>query len=243
MELYGSLSRLFTPADLNLGAETTLPENHAHYLRNVLRKNPGDTIRLFNGRDGEWLAEIATLGKKSGSAKLTKKLRDQPPAPPTVHLLFAPIKKARLDFLIEKAVELGVTHLHPVITARTENRNLNAERLQAQIIEATEQCERMDVPIFFDAMPLDKKIAAWNAAPEILWCFERSNAESLGMTPLKNPAFLIGPEGGFDDREIRYLSEQAFIKSVSLGAAILRAETAAIFCLACVKSQVLRDAS
>jgi len=236
-ELYGSLSRLFTPSDLNAGAEIALPENHAHYLRNVLRKNTGDTIRLFNGRDGEWVAEITALSKKSAAAKPLKKLRDQPPAPPAVHLIFAPIKKARLDFLIEKAVELGVTHLHPVITARTENRNLNQERLNAQIVEAAEQCERMDIPVCFDSTPLDKKVAAWNAAPEILWCYERSDAAALGSFPLKSPTFLIGPEGGFDDREIRYLSQQAFIRSISLGPAILRAETAALYCLSCAKNQ------
>lgn len=231
MELYGNLSRLYTLSDLARGADIALPADQVHYLRNVLRKNPGDSIRLFNGRDGEWRADITGLGKKSGAARTAQQLKPQPPARQKIHLLFAPIKKNRLDILVEKAVELGATDLHPAITNRTEIRSLNENRLRAQIVEAAEQCERMDVPVLHACIPLKQKIQGWDASQTIYWCRERFNAPHISGIPAGPAAFLTGPEGGFDDSEIVFLQNFAFLQPVSLGTAVYRAETAALICL------------
>ncbi|MCC7305491.1 MAG: 16S rRNA (uracil(1498)-N(3))-methyltransferase [Alphaproteobacteria bacterium] len=232
MELYGKLSRLYTTSDLAPGADIALTDNQAHYLKNVLRKNTNDTVRLFNGRDGEFTAAIKDLGKKGGTVTLQEKIRRQPGPRAPVHLLFAPIKKDRMDFLIEKSVELGVTDLHPVLTHRTENRNLKEERLRAQVLESAEQCERMDIPVLHPPVDLKKKIAAWPAGQTILWCFERSEGSPpLSSIKQKQWAFLTGPEGGFDETEAQILSSQPVIKAVSLGPTVYRAETAALLCL------------
>jgi 16S rRNA (uracil1498-N3)-methyltransferase len=233
MELYGKLSRLFTPGDLKLNAEVPLDDAQTHYLKNVLRKSINDTVRIFNGRNGEFLAEIKELGKKGGTIVLTKKIREQPEKTLLLHLLFAPIKKARMDFLIEKATELGVTDLHPVLTARTENRHLNEDRTRAQIMEAAEQCERMTVPVLHPVATLKEKLAIWDKTTPFYWCFERSEgAPHLSALPGTMTAFLIGPEGGFDETEIRILSAHESVKPVSLGETVYRAETAAFLCLA-----------
>jgi len=234
-DAYTISPRLYT--DLDIAAQTDIPLDSAqsHYLKSVLRKNIGDTVRLFNGRDGEWRTEIKELEKKSGLLATQEQLREQTNTQNPVHLLFAPIKKNRLDFLIEKSVELGVNHLHPVITARTENRKLNEPRINAQIIEAAKQCERLDIPTLHSAVPLKQVIQNWPTQTEILWAAERlENLQTIDKfeTP---QAFLIGPEGGFDDEETTMLQTQDFIQPVSLGERILRAETAALLCLSQIK--------
>lgn len=237
MERYGKLARLYTAQDLAQGVAAALTEEQTHYLKNVLRKKPGDALRVFNGRDGEFLAALEAAGKKILSARVQKKIREQPERLRETRLLFAPIKKSRMNFLIEKAVELGVTRFHPVITAHTENRSLNETRLRAQVIEAAEQCERMDIPQLHAPEPLKTKISAWDKSVNILWCYERSiKSPSLKEEAGNgNYAFLIGPEGGFDDDEAAFLSRHSFVRPVSLGDSILRAETAALSCLAWAK--------
>lgn len=191
-------------------------------------------MRIFNGRDGEWLAEITAIGKKDGALCLTRQIRAQGKSGAARHLLFAPVKKQRMDVLIEKAVELGVSDLHPVLTNRTENRKINAERLEAQMIEAAEQCERLDVPRLHPLVPLAQKIAGWTDG-EVYACLERADAPLLHTVITGGgAAFLIGPEGGFDAGEIEFLSARENVRPVSLGANILRAETAAIACLSYV---------
>jgi 16S rRNA (uracil1498-N3)-methyltransferase len=231
MEMYGNLARIYTAVDLTPGAAVPLNESQAHYFRNVLRRDKGDFIRVFNGRDGEWRAEIIALGKKNGIAKLSEKIRDQPALRNEIHLLFAPIKKDRMFFLIEKSVELGVTHLHPVKTARTDSRMYNHDKSFIHVIEAAEQCERMDIPVLSPMVSLTEKIRVWRGPP-VLWCHERAGAEILPDLKGADCAFLIGPEGGFDETEAIFLSAQMNVKPVSLGESILRAETAAIFCIA-----------
>lgn len=232
MELYGKLSRLYHPGDMKTGGEIMVDEKQAHYLKNVMRKSLGDTVRIFNGRDGEFIGGITNFNKKGALIELEKEIRKQPAAPAPLHLLFAPIKKDRMDFLIEKATELGVTDIHPVITHRTENRNLNEARLAAQVTEAAEQCERMTVPALHPSLPLKDKIYKWDKNIPLYWCAERREAPPL--KDIKNPScgFLIGPEGGFDDSECAFLATQESIKSVSLGETVYRAETAALLCLA-----------
>ena len=215
-----------------------LSPDQAHYLQNVLRKKPGDPIRVFDGENGEYLAEISALSKKSGSLTRTEQLREQPQSETAVHLLFAPLKKKRMDQVIEKCTELGVTDFHPILTKRTEVRKLKPERLQAQIIEACEQSERLTVPTLHDLCPLEEKITQWNETPQIFGGLERANAPHLNtISPSPSYAFLIGPVGGFDDNEHEFLSEHPVIQPVSLGTNILRAETASIICASFVQFQ------
>lgn len=228
MKDFEKLPRLYINAPFEKDKPLSLSPTHAHYLRTVLRRQDGDSIRIFNGHDGEWLASLNALSKKSGTATLTKNLKPQPKESRQTHLFFAPIKKSRLDILIEKSVELSVTDFHPVLTARTENRKLNEERIQAQIIEAAEQCERLTIPAFHPMKPLSKIQHAGLFA-----CLERQNAKFLGEIKLPaNAAFLIGPEGGFTDEEMDMLNANKTITPISLGASIYRAETACLLCLA-----------
>jgi 16S rRNA (uracil1498-N3)-methyltransferase len=234
-ELYGKLARLYVPETLHTGQTLTLAHDQAHYLRNVLRKNPNDTVRLFNAASGEFLARLTTLDKKGAIVMIDSQLRAPVLLSRRVHLLFAPIKKARMDFLMEKAVELGVTDLHPVMTHRTENRNLNESRLRAQITEAAEQCERMHIATLHPVQPLRNKIQNWDKKSPVFWARERADAPLLASMALSGDvSFLIGPEGGFDSAEIDYLQQFPVLQPISLGPAVLRAETAALLCLGLV---------
>lgn len=224
--------RLYVSAALAAGQTIEVEPNQAHYLKSVLRLNKGDEIRVFNGHDGEWIAQLGSLGKNSATATLTDRIIIQPAESAELHLLFTPIKKNRLDFLIEKAVELGATHLHPVITAHTEIRKTNTKRLHAQIIEAAEQCERLDIPQIFEPRPLKDCIRNWKHKHTIYWAAERLE-DVLALAEIKEAqAFLIGPEGGFHDDEKAFLNGHKHIKPISLGNNILRTETAALTCLA-----------
>lgn len=227
---FHKLPRLFVPQDLGAGEAAALAEAQTHHLLHVLRRKEGDAIRVFNGRDGEWLALLRVEGKKNLVAIARERIREQSPAGLSIHLLFAPIKKARMEWLVEKAVELGATHFHPVFTERTENRHLNETRIGQQIIEAAEQCERMDIPKFLSSESLQKKLQAWPREQIIYACIERREAPLLPQAE-GDAAFLIGPEGGFSEEEGAYLMSLPFIRAVSLGPRILRAETAALFCL------------
>lgn len=225
------LPRLCIDEDFKTDMPINLSLAHLHYLKTVLRRQEGDSIRIFNGIDGEYIATLSALKKKDGTATLSEKIKDQPAPPKPVHLLFAPIKKSRLEILIEKSVELGVTDLHPIMTQRTENRKLNAERIHAQIIEASEQCERMDIPKFHDPKTLNEIIKNWTLTPTIFWAQERENNIALNKCQSDAYSFLIGPEGGFTDEEIKTLTAQKHIKPISLGDRIYRTETASMLCL------------
>lgn len=226
--------RLFSTLPLT-GDVISLGKDHAHYLKNVMRLSEGAQLRLFDGHNGEWIGEITNLGKKDVQCSLKEQVKKQPKPPAPIHLLFAPIKKQRMDFMIEKAVELGCTHLHPVLTDHTENRHIKNERLQAQIIEAAEQCERLDIPALRPLTPLKDKIVNWNNTPEILWAAERLQTATKLEQQKAPQAFLIGPEGGFSHNECEILEKTALIKPVTLGNNILRAETAALYCLSRIK--------
>ncbi len=226
--------RLYVAKTLGENINLELPIAQTHYLKNVLRKTTGDHIRVFNGVNGEWLYKITALCKKNTAAAPTQKLKDQPAQTLHKHLIFAPIKKSRMDFLIEKSVELGVTGLHPVIMDHSETRNVKIDRTNAQIIEAAEQCERLDLPVLHPITPLYKAIEKWPKKIKILWAAERTDSTHISKinTPCNTAiTFLIGPEGGFSDNEIKFLSQTQNINAISLGEKILRAETAAIACL------------
>lgn len=212
-----------------------LNEGQSHYLRNVMRRNEGDHLRVFNGSDGEYLAEIQSLSKKSCKIVLLECLKEQKSENNgKTALIFAPLAKNRMDFVIEKGVELGVTDFYPVLTHRTEHRQLKDARLNAQIIEAAEQSERLTLPILHALTPLEKLVAGWDQSPCIQWGCERNQVQRqpLGACTDTDQAFLIGPVGGFDAQEVAYLSAQPCVQPIHLGAAILRAETASLFCLA-----------
>ena len=229
------LPRLYVDQPLADGSRLELTPGQAHYLKSVLRLKPGNDVRVFNGRDGEWLCTLESLEKKTGTLKINGQFKQQPHVQAPLNLLFAPIKKKNMEFMIEKAVELGVTDLHPVFTARTQNRNLNADRMQSHILEAAEQCERLSIPILHKPATLDEKLKAWDQNFPIHWCAERLE----NIPPLAScnnvSAFLIGPEGGFDDQENTMLKQLSYIKPTHLGDQILRAETAALYCLSAAK--------
>ena len=232
VENYIKLPRLYVDQNLTEGISVTLTGGQAHYLKTVLRREAGRKIRLFNGRDGEWLGEVTVLSKKEAAVKLTMQTRTRPEKTGAVHLLFAPLKKQRLDFLIEKGVELGATDFHPVLTARTEVRKLNTERITAQITEAAEQCERLDRPVLHDFIPLERKLTAWDAALPLFACLEREEAPYISTIVFpQDRAFLIGPAGGFENQEKERIKARDFVRPVSLGETLLRAETAALKCL------------
>jgi len=237
MNDYIRLPRLYVDQDFTPQGLITLSEGQNHYLRSVLRRNPGDGVRLFNGRDGEFSATLETLDKKAALARLVTPLKAQPAATPALHLLFAPIKKTRLEWLLEKAVELGATHLHPVITQNTELRTLNHGRVEMQLIEAAEQCERLTIPHLSPILPLKTVISSWNSTKNVIFCAERADSVPfIGKIIDKNDdiAVLIGPEGGFSAEENEYLTGQPVIQPASLGAQILRSETAVCMALATV---------
>ena len=210
--------------------------NQAHYLRHVMRCRPGDEVALFNGRDGEWRARIEGFGKGWCSlAALEQRRRQAAEAGPV--LLFAPIKRSRIDTLVEKATELGVTALQPVSTRRTTVARVNIDRLRLIAIEAAEQSGRLTVPEVTAPLALESLLEQWPVGRRLLFLDEAGGvaplAEALaGAPPGQSWALLIGPEGGFDDEEREILGARDFVIAAGLGPRILRAETAALAALA-----------
>ncbi len=232
-------TRLYLEAALAAGATLGLDHARAHFLRSVLRLQRGARIAVFNGADGEWTARLDALGKGWASLVVEEQRRGQEPEP-DVWLVFAPIKRARLDFLVEKAVELGVSRLQPAMTRYTAVSRVNRERLAANAREAAEQCERLSVPEVMEARPLFDIMGDWPARRRLLVCRERGAAPPLGAVlqaaagEAETPwAILVGPEGGFARSELDGLSKLPFVTPVGLGPRILRADTAALFALAC----------
>jgi len=224
-----------------LEAERTLGLDHgrAHFLRSVLRLSRGAHLALFNGRDGEWLARIDGLGKGWASLVVESRRRPQD-SPPDLWLLFAPIKRARIDFLVEKATELGVSVLQPVLTHHTDVTKVNTGRLAANAREAAEQCERLSVPEVREPSELFACLAHWPAGRRLLVCAESGAARPLDQVLRQAEAeeaapwaVLTGPEGGFARSELDALGKLAFVTLVSLGPRVLRADTAALAALAC----------
>lgn len=225
------LPRLYVPQDLVEGVPVILDAGQAHYLGAVLRRKIGDMIRVFNGKDGEWLVSLEEIGKKSATGYLKKSLRVQPAGGLRVHLLFAPIKKHRMDWLVEKAVELGVTDLHPVLTRNTEVRKINVERLERQVFEAAEQCERLEIPVLHSLRDMQAVLQGRDMEGPVLACVERFDAVPLVQAVPEGHqdlAVLIGPEGGFTAEEKTMLAGFAGVTPVSLGDSVLRCETAAV---------------
>jgi 16S rRNA (uracil1498-N3)-methyltransferase len=224
------LPRLLVEDALQPDTALALNQDQTHYLKTVMRRPDGAKLRVFNGRDGEWGGVITYDGKKSATLRLETLIRPQNLRTPRLHLIFAPIKKDRMDFMIEKAVELGAVALHPVLTQYTVIRDLNAERVTRQIGEAAEQCERLDLPALSPLIPLKDFARTWNSSVPVYAALERYDAPLIGQGTLPAEAgVLIGPEGGWSDDERAFLLTLPFIRPVTLGEQILRSETAAIF--------------
>jgi 16S rRNA (uracil1498-N3)-methyltransferase len=228
--------RLHVTETLAAGTRIEATTAQAHYLKNVMRRVSGDDVLMFNGRDGEWRAAIETLDRKGSGFTVQEQTRAQA-AEHGPTLLIAPVKRAPLELIVEKATELGAQSIQPVITRRTNSERVNLERLGAIAVEAAEQCERLTVPELHAPRPLAEIVQSWPSGQRLYVMDETGGgmpiatalrAETDGM-----PAFLIGPEGGFDDAELDGLRKLNFVTAVGLGPRILRAETAALAALAC----------
>ena len=224
-----SLPRLFVDQPLLSGATLILEGAPANYLVNVLRLRPGAEIKLFDDRTGEWLAEIAEAGKKRVALAVTRHLREREPVP-DLWLLFAPIKRGRIDWLVEKATELGVARLVPVLTRRTIVERLNLDRLRAHIVEAAEQCERTALAELAEPQKLAELLAAWPAERCLYFADEAGGEKLAGEAG--PAAILVGPEGGFTDEERSAIRGLKQARPVTLGPRILRADTAALAAVA-----------
>ena len=235
--------RLYVKDDLGYGETITLAAAHSHYLKNVLRLKPGAPVRLFNGRDGEWRAEVTELGRKTGVAACTEQTRPQD-ALPDVHYLFAPLKQGRLDYMAQKAAEMGAAVLQPVQTQHTSVSRLKHERLAANVIEAAEQCNLLGVPEVREIVPLQALLKNWDPQRHLIYCDEgapvSSPLKALGALERGPLAVLIGPEGGFSEEERDVLRTHASVSAISLGPRVMRADTAAVAALALVQA-VLGD--
>ena len=211
-----------------------MTRDHAHYLSAVMRQTDGAELRLFNGCDGEWAARITHLSKRSGDLQVLHQTGAQH-MPPDLWLLFAPIKKARTDFIVEKAAELGAARIMPVQTAFTNAERVRQDRLQAHAVEAAEQCGGTFVPEVCGLQKLDQVLGTWPRNRQLMFCDEALAGPATFPTATGGTtdpwAILIGPEGGFADTERARLADSAFAHPVSLGPRILRADTAAVAAL------------
>lgn len=232
-------TRLYVDSPLAEGQSVGLDHERAHFLRHVLRLDRGNVVAVFNGRDGEWLARIDGFGKGWCSLTLAERRRVQN-AVPDLWLLFAPLKKGRIDFVAEKATEMGVSRLWPVFTRRTDPNRVNVDRLRANAVEAAEQCERLTVPELADPVPLDRALSGWPAERTLYLCAEtgatRPIAEAMRQAGPCPAGILVGPEGGFDQSELDEIVKLPFVVPVGLGPRILRADTAVVAALACWQS-------
>jgi 16S rRNA (uracil1498-N3)-methyltransferase len=233
------LQRLYVTAPLSRGITVPLDKDQAHYLVNVLRLKPGHSVLLFNGADGEWCAELAALGKKGAEAQATHQTRAQD-AGPDLHYLFAPLKRARLDYMAQKATELGASVLQPVITRHTVAERVKTERLLANAVEAAEQCGILRVPEVMEPEKFDKILADWDQDRLLIFADENaphaSPLAALAARKAGKLAVLIGPEGGFDREERAKLLAKSFVLPISLGPRTMRADTAAVAALALVNA-------
>lgn len=224
--------RLFIDHPLASGQDVHLIPAQAHYLSGVMRLKPGDGIMIFNGRDGEWSALITSAGKRGGQIEVQEQTAPQRD-PPDLWLIFAPIKKARTDFIVEKATEMGAARIVPVQTDFTNAERIRQDRLQAHAVEAAEQCGGTFVPPVEDLSPLSRLLDDWDRSRSILWADEAmaGPAQTLAGLSRGRWAILIGPEGGFSDAERSRLSRLDHVTRISLGPRVLRADTAAVAAL------------
>lgn len=233
--------RLYVEHPLGQGQSVPLNRDQAHYLFGVMRLSVGNAVALFNGRDGEWQAEVAEAGKRGGLLAVGTRSQSLQ-MPPDLWLIFAPIKKARTDFIVEKAAEMGARRIYPVQSEFTNAERIRQDRLQAHAIEAAEQCGGTFVPDVEDLQKLSRLLDDWPDDRQLMFCDEAlaGAAQTLGAAGGDKWAILIGPEGGFSDAERTRLRDLPFAHAISLGPRILRADTAAVAALT-VWQQALGD--
>jgi len=229
-------TRLFVKAPLGEGAVVALGPDQAHRLAAVLRARSGDTLRLFNGRDGEWQARLAELRRGAARCVAERQLRAQMPEP-DLWLVFSLLKRSPTDWLVQKATELGAAALLPVTTERTNADRVNLDRLRAVAIVAAEQCERLTLPVIEPPRPLLAVLAAWPAGRKLVVSVERAAAPPVAPAHGQAAGLLVGPEGGWGPAELDALLQHPFVVAASLGPRVLRAETAAIVGLALLQAE------
>jgi 16S rRNA (uracil1498-N3)-methyltransferase len=232
--------RLFVEATLAAGETVPLAREQSNYLGNVLRLSAGETILAFNGRDGEWQASIAGR-KRADSLEIMDQTRPQDRLPDLAYV-FAPLKHARLDYMVQKAVEMGASSLQPVLTRFTQVSRVNSERMRANVIEAAEQCGILSIATVADPIPLDRYLSQRETARLLVFCDEAADVRSplqalqSGLSATNGIDVLIGPEGGFAEEERALLLRQPATLRLSLGPRILRADTAGVAALALVQA-------
>jgi len=234
-----SLIRLFIDAPLAAGGTAALSAMQSNYLVNVMRLMRGVELLVFNGLDGEWLATLAATSKNNAAVALIRQVRPQMSGP-DIHYLFAPIKRAKLDYVVQKATELGAAVIRPVMTRRTNAERINVERLQANVIEAAEQCGVLRMPEVLAPSKLEKALDQWESSRRLIYCDEAAPiASPLAALAHITPgplAVLIGPEGGFDPAERERLMRLPFVHALSLGPRIMRADTAGVAAMALINA-------
>jgi 16S rRNA (uracil1498-N3)-methyltransferase len=235
------MQRLFVDASLAAGISFEANTAQFNYLANVLRLGEGAEILVFNGRDGEWAAALKFAGKKKLRLVCETQERAQTSLPDLV-FLFAPLKAGRLDYLVQKAVEMGAGLIQPVITQFTQNHRLSIEKLQANALEAAEQCGILAVPQVREAVKLEALLEGWDVSRRMIYCDEDHETHNplgaLGAVTERHLAVLVGPEGGFSDVERRLLHSLPFVTAIPLGPRILRADTAAVAAFSVVQAVI-----
>lgn len=235
------MQRLFVDHGLAAGATFDASAEQSHYLANVLRMDAGADLLVFNGRDGEWLTHVAARSKKAVRLTIVEQTRPQPPTPDLVYC-FAPLKRDRMDYLVQKAVEMGAGVLQPVITQHTQVARPGEDRLRANIVEAAEQCGVLAIPDLRPAEKLERVLSAWEADRRLIYCDEDASTHNPlpALQAMKAPkaGLLVGPEGGFSEEERRMLRALPFVTAIPLGPRILRADTAAVAALALIQATI-----
>ena len=235
------MQRLYIDHPLLDDGEVVLDKNQSNYLVNVLRMAVGAELLVFNGKDGEWRAVLEGASKKAASLKVKEQTRPQPMAS-KLSYYFAPLKHARLDYMVQKAVEMGAGRLCPVFTDHTQVNRLNLERMRANAVEAAEQCGILAIPVVDEPTKLQPLIDGWSDGDALIFCDESDEGDNpitlLQNVTARNIGVLIGPEGGFSESERTLLKAQNFVKTIPLGPRILRADTAAVAAIAVVQAAI-----
>lgn len=235
------MQRLYVTGGLHPGAAIKPDARQGHYLANVLRMAEGAELLVFNGRDGEWLARLSARSKKAVELSAVEQTRPQPPPPDLVYC-FAPLKTGRLDYLVQKAVEMGAGVLQPVITQHTQVARIALDRIAANAVEAAEQCGILAIPLVREAVRLEWLLSSWESDRRLIFCDEDFSTNNplpaLRAVTEKKLGLLVGPEGGFSDEERGQLRALSFVTAIPLGPRILRADTAAVAALALIQAIV-----